>query len=614
MPVSPWNAKRARTEAADRVRAVSTGVKMTRAAGFSLTLAAVAGLGWAGCNRNGSAVDTVSNADAGSPNPDERIERYEIDLFAFGRQLGTIAPCGCTTEPLGGLQYVFGYIEAQSRAGSRLILEPGSFLFPDPDGPEAPTDEAAWAQARQRAELLAKQFGAIDGLVAGLGPTDYASPASGAALTDLPLPRALANVEDAARPPGVTSYREVPLGRGLTAAVTQIVDPQLAEAARARSWGTNFPAVTEPIAALEQLWPELERASLQVVMVNGPRSLAETVARELEGVDVVVIGGVFTNADQSRLGGAPVQIGNAWVLEPGDRAQTISHLSLSLHPNQVAGDGGEAPAPLSAPWTLIPSKAQRQAELARLDEKLAKFANDPTADQGFIARLQAQRDEIAAMIEREGIPDDVQVAVIAEQIKVTCHLPADPTAKSALEAYDGVVAEVNRKRFAGVHAPAPAPGQPSYVGVEACVDCHEEAVAHWKTTVHPRAYETLVASNKQFDLSCVNCHVTGFRQPGGSEVVENQRLQAVQCEQCHGPASLHVEDPSTTNIRLEAQISVCLTCHTPEHSDTFDYQAYLRDVLGEGHGAQARAKLPPGPTGRELRAAGLARAGGGCKK
>lgn len=589
----------------------------TRAVGFSLSLAAVAGLGWAGCNRNGSAVDTVSNADADSPNPDERIERYEIDLFAFGRQLGTIAPCGCTTEPLGGLQFAFGLIDAESRAGSRLVLEPGSFLFPDPDGPEAPTDEAAWAQAKQRAELLANRFGAIDGLVSGLGPTDYASPSSKAAVTEFPLPRAIANVEAAARPPGVTSHREVPLGHGLTAAVTQIVDPQLVEAARARGWGADFPAVTEPIAALEQLWPELESASLQVVMVNGPRSLAETVARELEGVDVVVIGGVFTNADQSRLGGAPVQIGKVWVLEPGDRAQTISHLTLSLHPNQVSGTPGEpneAQGPLSTPWTLIPSKAQRQAELARLDEKLAKFADDPTADKGFIARLEAQREELALLVEQAGIPDDVQVAVLAEQVKVTCHLPADATAKAALDAYDGVVAEVNRERFTGVHAPPPAPGQPAYVGIEACVSCHQEAVAQWKTTVHQRAYETLEVANKQFDLSCVSCHVTGFRQPGGSEVVENQRLQAVQCEQCHGPASLHVEDPSTTNIRLEAPITVCLTCHTPEHSDTFDYQAYLLDVLGEGHGAHARTKLPAGPTGRELRAAGLARAGGGCKK
>ena len=55
-------------------------------------------------------------------------------------------------------------------------------------------------------------------------------------------------------------------------------------------------------------------------------------------------------------------------------------------------------------------------------------------------------------------------------------------------------------------------------------------------------------------------------------------------------------------------------CHTPEHSDTFDYEAYLRDILGPGHGEKAREKLGEGPTGHELRQAGLKKAGGACKK
>lgn len=579
-----------------------------------LSLAAIAGLGCNGCNhgrsgrsgRSDPASDTVANTDAG---PDQRIERYEIDLFAFGRQLGTIAPCGCTTDPLGGLAYAFGYIESQSSAGQRLILEPGSFLFPDPDGPEAPVDEAAWAQAKERAQLLVRRFGAIDGLVSGLGPTDVAAPKLGvAALAELPLPRVIANLADpSSRPDGVATHRVVPLGHGLSAAVTQVVDPSLATAARAREWGQSFPDVGDPVAALKQLWPELDGASMQIVMVNGPRALAETIAREVEGVDIVIIGGVFTNADQSRLGSAPVQIGGAWVLEPGDRAQTISHLTLSIGPGVAEGE-------LPAEWTLIPSREQRAAELARVEEKLAKFANDPSADRRFIETLEAERDQIKASLEQQEIGSDVAVALIPAQVKVSCRLPADEAAKTALTNYDAMVAQTNRERFAGVKAPPVAPGQASYVGIESCADCHEEAVTHWRTTVHARGYETLVVANKQYDLSCVGCHVTGFRQPGGSEVVENEGLQAVQCEQCHGPGSLHVEDPSTDNIRLEAPVDVCLTCHTPEHSDTFDYEAYLRDVLSEGHGAAARAKLGDGPTGRELRAAGLERAGGACKK
>ncbi|PRP91758.1 Perchlorate reductase subunit gamma precursor [Enhygromyxa salina] len=579
-----------------------------RACALALTLAAVVGLACKGRNHPGQTGDTRPSAESGAePQADQRTQRYEIDLFAFGRQLGTIAPCGCTTEPLGGLQYAFGYIEAESEPGQRLILEPGSFLFPDPDGPEGPKDEAGWTQAQLRAELLHGRFAELDGLVSGLGPTDFASGKSAAALSELPLPRVIANLADEARPAGVASHRVVELGRGLSAAVTQVVDPELGSAARAKDWGKDFPALTEPLAALKQLGPTLAKSELQIVMVHGPRALAETIAREVEGVDVVVIGGEFSNPDQARLGSSAVQLGSTWVLEPGDRAQTIAHLTLSIDPALPEGE-------LPPTWTLIPTKAQREAELARVEAKLAKFADDPAADSRFVEQLEGERDRLRAELASPAIPDGVKVAVIPEQTKVTCHLPGDPAAKDALTGYDAAVAERNRELFAGVTPPAPAKGQPSYAGIDACADCHEEAVQMWKTTIHGRAYDTLVTANKQYDLSCVGCHVTGFRAPGGSEVVENHGLQSVQCEQCHGPGSLHVEDPSTDNIRLEAPMSVCLECHTPEHSDTFDYEPYLRDVLGEGHGADARAKLGDGPRGRELRAAALEAAGGGCTK
>jgi hypothetical protein len=578
---------------------------------LALTAVALVGLGTgAACNgRNhpGQTTDTAPNADSGAATDPERSQRYEIDLFAFGRQLGTIAPCGCTTEPLGGLQYAFGYIETESTAGQRLVLEPGSFLFPDPDGPEHPSDEAAWAQAHQRAELLQGRFAALDGLVSGLGPTDYASSKSGAALAQMPLPRVAANLAKNARPAEVERVRTIPLGHGLSAAVTHVIDPELASAARAEAWGKPFPAVTDPIAALRELAPALAKAQLQVVMVNGPRTLAETIAREVEGIDVIVVGAKFSNPDRARVGSSAVQIGSTWVLEPGDRAQTISHLTLSIDPSLPPGQ-------LPGDWTLVPSTEQREAELARLEQKLAKFAADPSADAAFVARLEAEREQLKAALASPAIPDEVPVALIPAQVKVTCHLPEDTSAKQALREYDATVAERNKQRFAGVTAPAPAPGQAGYAGIEACADCHSEAVDMWNTTVHSRAYETLVTANKQYDLSCVNCHVTGFRAPGGSEVVENQHLQSVQCEQCHGPGSLHVADPTTDNIQLSAPVDVCLSCHTPEHSDTFDYEPYLRDVLGGGHGAEARAKLGDGPTGRELRAAALERAGGGCKK
>jgi hypothetical protein len=577
----------------------------------------VAGLGLAAaplaCKGRGSGQDGASPSanSAGKPGETDSddaptVERFEIDLFALGRQLGTIAPCGCTTDPLGGLQYAFGYIEAHSQPGQRLILEPGSFLYPDPEGAEAPTDEAAWAQAHQRAGLLQARFVELDGLVSGFGPTDIASPTGPAALAELPLPRVIANLEAGSSVATVEAHRVVALGRGLSAAVTQVVDPELGAAARAKPWGTAFPKLRDPVAALTELAPALEAATnLQIVMVHGPRELAEQIAREVPGIDVVIMGGVIDNPERGRLGSVPVQIGETWLLEPGDRGQTIAHLTLAIDVSVTKGE-------LPGDWVVVPAKSQRVAELARVEDKLGKFRDDPSADAAFLQRLEADRDRLQAELDDPTLPP-APVVVIPEQVKVTCRLEVDDAAKQVLGDYDAWVAERNRDRFAGVRPPAPAAGKAGYVGIDVCADCHTEAVELWQDTAHAGAYATLVTANKQFDLSCVGCHVTGFREPGGSEVVENHHLQSVQCEQCHGPGSLHAEDPSPANIQLQAPREVCEGCHTPEHSDTFEYAAYLRDVLGTGHGADARTKLGEGPTGRELRAAGLAQAGG-CPK
>lgn len=549
-------------------------------------------------NGGGDAKTSEATTEPG----DATADRIEVDVFAFGRQLGAIAPCGCTTEPLGGLQYAFGHIEHTADDASRLVLMPGSMLFPLPGDAEAPTDEAGWAQADQRAEVLHERFAKLgDSLVVGLGPGDVLSPAGDDALTKYPLPRVLTNAApDATLPPGVTKSRQVDLGHGLRASVFMVLDPALVPE---RTPG--LPALTDPVAALSKAVGEASDDALVAVIVQGPRELAERIAREVEGVDVAVMGGVLEGADHARLGTPAAKLGNTWIVEPGDRGQTIAHLTLRLDPGTKA-------VPEVSAWKNVPPREQLREELARVEERLAKFEKDPSADPSFLANLRKQRDSLSDRL--AGKAEGEGPVAVFEQVKVTCKLPPDDAAKSALEGYDAWVAEANKKRFAGVKTPEPPKGDPTYVGDETCTDCHDEALTFWQGTRHAHAYETLVDANKQFDLSCVGCHVTGYRQPGGAEVVETRGLINVQCEQCHGPGSQHADDPDTTNIQREAPVTLCLGCHTEEHSDTFEYEAYLRDVLGEGHGAEARAKLGDGPTGRELRAAGFAKAGGSCKK
>ena len=98
---------------------------------------------------------------------------------------------------------------------------------------------------------------------------------------------------------------------------------------------------------------------------------------------------------------------------------------------------------------------------------------------------------------------------------------------------------------------------------------------------------------------------------GGTSLGHTKKLQDVQCETCHGPGSKHVAEEGSEEppaVHKETPASTCTVCHTEQHSDTFQYEAYLRDILGPGHGPSARKKLGDGPTGHELRTAALARA------
>lgn len=559
-----------------------------------------------GCDRSGAPGKPPADDGTSQPPPPEPA-RIEFDLFAFGRVLGTVAPCGCTTEPLGGLQYAFGFLTDASHPGAFAVVEPGSFLFPDPEGPEAPRTAPEWAQADRRADALQARFAALGpALVSGVGPTDVVSPEGVGALVEHSMPRVLANRKQ----PGdgqpdpladIPAHRLVRLkhdGLELTLGVTAVLDPSIEGTAALGALNPAAAALAEQIATMRKAG-----ADLTVAVAHGKREFAEALAREVEGVDIMLVG-LVEGLERQRLGTPVARVGGAYVVEPGEQLQTVTRLHLSVAPGL-----DDLPPPRA--WTLAPPDSALQAELQRVSARIEKFEADPEADPAFVGRLHDERKRIEAQL---GGKVEGPAVVTFEQVKITCKLPVDQAAKKALSAYDSWIAESNKKRFAGVKPPTPPKGKAGYVGVGSCADCHEEQVAHWKTTRHAQAYRTLVESDKQFDLSCVGCHVTGFREPGGSEVVENEGLTAVQCEVCHGPGSIHADDPTTQNIRLQAPESICAGCHTPEHSDTFRYEAYLRDVLGAEHGSGRRERLGDGPTGRELRAAGLAKAGGACKK
>lgn len=123
-----------------------------------------------------------------------------------------------------------------------------------------------------------------------------------------------------------------------------------------------------------------------------------------------------------------------------------------------------------------------------------------------------------------------------------------------------------------------------YLGYAVCAECHEEIVAGWLTTSHAHAFETLKeqGEEKQTTAGCVMCHVVAFEKDGGYiDMALTPELKDVQCEACHGPGRGHVEaDGDPEAILVQADETLCRSCHTEGQDKSFDYAVKSRYVHG----------------------------------
>jgi hypothetical protein len=146
------------------------------------------------------------------------------------------------------------------------------------------------------------------------------------------------------------------------------------------------------------------------------------------------------------------------------------------------------------------------------------------------------------------------------------------------------------------------PAVPKYVGSAACEDCHPHAFKVWKDSRHNHAYQTLVdarrPSLRQYDPECIVCHTVGFGyQTGFRDAEKTPKLKDVGCENCHGPASEHVNNPNNPQwrallnpwkakeneteaekTRREGRIDdeTCQRCHDAENDVTYTNGGFKR--------------------------------------
>jgi hypothetical protein len=532
----------------------------------------------------------VKSSGSGSAPELSEAPRPTFTVFAIAELRGQIGPCGCTSDPLGDIARTSRLVMDARAAGPTLVLDAGSLLYS-----KSPVPDHLDAQEELKADLLVATYAEELGVAAvGLGPADLAK---GPARTRMARHAVnLAGTEVATAPPEIVTVGDAKVG------VFGVIAP-----------GAVNVELSDPVAAGKAAVADLRKRGAQVVVGLVQAATlrdAVRVMRDIGGIDLAV-GGLGAQAPEpERIDIEPQKVGDGWLVVPANRGQVVSRVDVTLR-----GGGPLANAVGSAAATARLAILDRR--LAALDADLARFASDASADPAFVERKRTERAELAA--EREQLQRRPLVVPASgsyftlEQIRINKTLACAPAVDQRVTQFYAKAGEANVAAAAGQKPPAPPRGTPSYVGGEACEDCHGDAAEFWKKTVHARAWQTLVDRGQQFDYDCISCHVTGFDQPGGSNLVVNEPLRDVQCETCHGPGSIHVakggeEKPSA--IMLAPPADLCATqCHTKEHSDTFQLEAYLRDVLGPGHGEAARKKLGDGPTGAQLRKAALDKAG-----
>lgn len=248
-----------------------------------------------------------------------------------------------------------------------------------------------------------------------------------------------------------------------------------------------------------------------------------------------------------------------------------------------------------APFVKITGQGERDAELDAIQQRIDQLRKDamalPPTDP--MAKLKTQK-----LLELEGRKARLAAAPPAKLprgqnaftyafIPMTPDLPDDPTVRATITRYDTSVATDNLA-YAKAHpkaCPTADPEQATYIGAKACAECHQEAYNFWLTTPHSHAYEALASKNKQYNVSCIGCHVLGYQKPGGAcDIAQTAGRENVQCESCHGPGSIHADSTDAADIRLHVSEVQCRTCHDPENSTHFNYVTYRTQILGPGHG------------------------------
>ena len=520
-----------------------------------------------------SACDGCRPAGTTTPNEAAAGEPPTARLFLLSDVAGALEPCGCVKDQLGGMDH-FGALVAESRGKVKAFatVSAGPLFFMDADlGPEKKAQEIA------KAETIAKSLESLGLAAFTPGRNEWAGgPETLARLRDTcGAPMLAANVQGAA---GAVPWVVRDVG-GFKLGVVGVAAPEKVDGVSS----------TAPIAAVKEAAAAARKGGAQAVVVSAAvgRGEAKRIADEVPDLLAIVVGSTSTSGEVNTHASPAERIGEVLVVQPANHLQTVAVLDLFV---RDAKNGGPVKFADGTGIDRIKKREELSTRIDELREKIATWENDKSVDakdiaarKADLAKLETERDAL------DKTPPPATGSFYRYAMRdIRENLGADEKVKAQMLAYYKKVNDENKVAFADKKPPAPPKGEPRYVGVEACTNCHEEPRKVWDQTKHAHAYETLTKQFKEYNLDCVSCHVTGYDKPGGSTVTHVSDLKDVQCEVCHGPGEFHAAKPEKVHTLIpKPSADSCVSCHHPPHVHAFDAKAKMAEILGPGHGKPA---------------------------